>query len=128
MALHDATGRNKTATPRRRLSALGTQWVSNSREMRESPTWRVLPDRARRILDRLELEHMRHGGAENGALPCTYNDFEEAGVRRASVAKAIRQGVCLGFVEITHRGGRSISNIRRPSLYRLTYVVGRGRS
>jgi hypothetical protein len=125
---HDATGRSTLGTPGRRLSALGAQWVAHSRAMRESPAWWALPDNARRVLDRLELEHMRHGGAENGALPCTYNDFEEAGVRRASVALAIRQCVCLGFVEIMRRGGRSMSNVRRPSLYRLTYVVGRGRS
>jgi hypothetical protein len=46
-------------------------------------------------------------------------------VRRASVSLAIRQCVALGFIEITRRGGRSISDVRRPSLYRLTYVFGR---
>jgi hypothetical protein len=125
---HDATGRSMTITPRRKRSTLGEQFVSHSRAMRESPAWQVLPDNARRVLDRLELEHMRHGGADNGALPCTYTDFARAGVRRASVALAIRQCVCLGFIEVTHQGGRSISYVRRPSEYRLTYLVGRGKS
>ena len=35
--------------------------------MRESPAWHHLPDKARRILERLELEHMRHGGDSNAA-------------------------------------------------------------
>ena len=112
---HDATGRGIVSTPRRRRSALGEQFVSHSRAMRESPAWRSLSDNARRVLDRLEVEHMRHGGAENGALRCTYSDFARAGVRRASVALAIRQCVCLGFIEVTRQGGRSISDVRRPS-------------
>ena len=101
-------------------------FVAHSRELRESPAWRALPDNARRLLDRLELEHMLHGGAENGRLPVTYSDFEGAGLRRKSISLAIRQCVAFGFLEITRRGGRSISDIRPPSLYRLTYVHGRG--
>jgi hypothetical protein len=68
---------------------------------------------------------MRHGGAENGALPCTYSDFVGHGIRRASVSLALRQCTALGFLEITHRGGRSISEHRNPSRYRLTYINGR---
>ena len=96
--------------------------------MRESVAWRHLPDTARRVLDRLELEHMRHGGAENGHLICTYSDFVQSGIRRASISLAIRQAVALGFVEVTETGGRSISGFRSPSRYRLTYVNGTGRS
>jgi hypothetical protein len=112
----------------RKPSALGSSFVAHSKEMRESAAWRYLPDYARRVLDRLELEHMRHGGADNGRLPCTYSDFAAAGIRRASVAEAIRQCVNLGFVVVTEAGGRSISVHRKPSLYGLTYVPGRGKS
>lgn len=107
---------------------LTEQFIAHSREMRESPAWRYLPDNARRILDRLELEHMHHGGAENGCLPCTYSDFVRAGLRRASISLAIRQAEALGFLEVTHRGGRAISDARWPSRYRLTYVLGGGKS
>jgi len=65
---------------------------------------------------------------ENGSLPCTYSDFVRAGLRRASVSLAIRQCVALGFVEVTYRGGRSISDFRPPSRYRLTYLNGSGKS
>jgi len=72
---------------------------------------------------------MDHGGADNGRLPCTYSDFVTRGpLRRASISFAVRQCVELGFVEVTYKGGRAISEVRKPSLYRLTYVIGRGRS
>jgi hypothetical protein len=113
---------------RRKNNLIKGQFVAHPRELRESSAWLALPDNARRILDRLEIEHMRHGGAENGTLPCTYSDFVLHGLRRASVSLAIRQCVALGFLEITQRGGRSISEFRNPSRYRLTYTNGRGMS
>jgi hypothetical protein len=109
---------------KRKVNSILKNFVAHPRELRESPAWRALPDNARRVLDRLELEHMRHAGSANGRLPCTYSDFVKAGIRRASVSLAIRQCVALGFLEITRRGGRSISDVRPPSLYRLTHVFG----
>ena len=113
---------------RNRRNAIGESFVAHTREMRESVAWRHLSNNARRVLDRLELEHMRHGAADNGSLPCTYRDFIKSGIRRASIAPSIRQCVALGFLEVTHAGGRSISNLRWPSRYRLTYLNGCGRS
>jgi hypothetical protein len=101
-------------------------FIGHTLEMRRSPAWRALPDDARRILTRLEVEHMEHGGAENGNLVCTYNDFAADGVRRASVALALRQCVALGFVEIVKTGKRAIAEFRSPTRYRLTHVIGRG--
>ncbi|MDB5596251.1 MAG: hypothetical protein JWM36_3212 [Hyphomicrobiales bacterium] len=98
------------------------------REMRESVAWWALPNDARRVLDRLEIEHMRHGGSENGSLICTYSDFAKTGIRRASVALAIRQCVALGFLKIAKQGARSRAEFRAPSLYLLTYVNGGGKS
>jgi hypothetical protein len=112
---------------KRRNPVLG-QFVAHTFEMRASPAWRAIPANARLVLDRLEFEHLAHGGAENGSLKCTYSDFERHGIRRASVAQAIRAAVALGFIEVTYQGGRSISDFRAPSRYRLTYLVGCGRS
>jgi hypothetical protein len=114
--------------PRTRKGSIKGNFVAHTREMRESAAWRNLPDNARRVLDRLEVEHMRHGGAENGHLKCTYKDFEASGLRRASVSLAIRQAVALGFLKVPKRGGRSISDLRTPSEYFLTYVEGWKRS
>jgi hypothetical protein len=109
----------------RKRNSIAESFISHRRSMRESFAWQFLPDNARRVLDRLELEHMRHGGAENGKLICTYSDFAKAGIRRASIALALRQCQALGFLECTRRGW-SISEFRTPSRYRLTYVFGRG--
>lgn len=65
---------------------------------------------------------MLHAGAMNGRLYCTYRDFEAAGLPYKAIATAIRQCVALGFVEITHQGTPSISEVRNPSRYRLTYL------
>ncbi|GGC70783.1 hypothetical protein [Chelatococcus reniformis] len=103
-------------------------FVSHSHAMRISPAWRHLPDDARRVLDQLEVEHMEHGGTENGRLIRTYSDFERGGIRRASVALAIRQASALGFLEITASGQRSAAQFRQANFYRLTYVIGRAPS
>ena len=47
---------------------------------------RVLSLIEHRVLARIELEHMDHGGCENGKLPVTYTDFEKWGVRADSIA------------------------------------------
>lgn len=111
-----------------RKGAIVGAFVAHPLELRRSPAWRALPDDARRVLMRLELEHMEHGGACNGALACTYTDFADDGLRRSSISLAIRQCVALGFLEVTQAGRRSISDFRRPSLYRLTHLNGCGPS
>lgn len=107
---------------RRGRNAIAESFIAHTKEMRESWPWRLLPDNARRVLDRLEVEHMRNGGAENGKLVCTYSQFEEWGLRRQSIALAIRQAVALRFLEIPRKGFRTSAEFRAPSLYRLTYV------
>lgn len=103
--------------------SIGVSWVHHSRDMRESPAWRALPDEGRRVLDRLELEHMRHGGAENGNLICTTMQFhQEAGIRRSSVASAVRQCEALGFIQVSRFGYSRVRSVRPASLYRLTYL------
>jgi hypothetical protein len=97
-------------------------YLATSLEMRVSPAWRGAPDDCRRVLDRLEVEHLRHRLQQNGALVCLYDDFVEWGVRRAAVRLAIEQAVALGFLEITRRGYPARMEVRVPSLYRLTYV------
>jgi len=111
-----------------RKGAIVGAFVAHPLEIRLSHAWKALPDDARRVLFRLEVEHMLHGGACNGALACTYADFHADGLRRSSISLAIRQCVALGFLQVTQAGRRSISDFRRPSLYRITYLNGRGAS
>jgi hypothetical protein len=76
---------------------------------------------------RLEVEHMKHGGAENGRLQVTFNQFVEWGVERNRIAPAIRELVALGIVEITERGCAGNERYRRANRFRLTYVNSKSR-
>src|SRR5208337_2986495 len=76
----------------------------------------------RKALMRIEVEHMSHGGVENGKLPVTYRQLEKWGVRRHSVASGVRELVALGIIEITRRGYSGAADMRAPNLYRLTYL------
>jgi hypothetical protein len=89
----------------------------------ESPARRVLSSSALRVFDRLVIEHCRRGGCENGALPCAYKDLKADGVYADAIARAIRELVAVGIVEVTRKGAG-----RMASLYRVTcFGVGRGK-
>jgi hypothetical protein len=118
-----STGQLKT---NKRTKILG-QLVPHLRDLLESPVWQVLSLSARRVLDRIELEHMDHGGGENGRLPVTFEDFERYGIRRNSISPAIQQCAALGLVEITQVGRAGNSEFRQPNKFRLTYLTAMGR-
>ena len=110
--------------PRRRTFTAG-QFIAHPRAMVESPAMRARASPRGKALDRIEIEHMNHGGAQNGQLPVTYRDFEAWGIARHSVAAAIRELEALGFIEITRRGYGGSAELRTPSHYRLTYCPAR---
>jgi hypothetical protein len=94
--------------------------------MLESPAYRILSLSARRCLDRIEIEHIHHGGQENGQLPVTYDHFSEYGVHRHAIRRALRELAALGFIEITEQGVAGNAAHRAPNKFRLTYIrVGR---
>src|SRR5215831_6113794 len=105
----------------RRRNSIDGQFVAHTIEMIRSPAWSVLSLSARRVLDRIEIEHADHGGNENGRLPVTYDDFECYGIHRHAIAPAIRETVALGFAEITERGRAGNAEFRSPHKFRLTY-------
>jgi hypothetical protein len=106
----------------KRRNQIAGQFVSRPRQLVESSAMRVLSLAAHQALMRIEVEHMSHGGKENGKLPVTYRQLEEWGVRRHSVASGVRELVALGIIEITRRGYSGAADMRAPSLYRLTYL------
>ena len=110
---------------KRRNSIVG-QFAAHTIEMLKSRAWSVLSLSARRLLDRIEIEHADHGGNDNGRLPVTYDDFERYGIHRHSIAAAIREIEALGFAEITERGRAGNAEFRSSHKFRLTYFpVGR---
>lgn len=90
----------------------------------ESPPWCVLSHVAIRVLNRLMIEYRTNGGYKANRLVCTYAQFEAFGIRRKSVAEAINELAALKLVEVVKRGTPSISTLRKPSEYRLTFLNG----
>lgn len=106
---------------RGRRTSIGGQFAPRRIDMLRSPAYCVLSLSARRVLDRLEIELADHGGADNGKLPCTYQDFVNYGLHRHAIYPAIQEVVALGFVEITEQGVAGSAEFRKPNLFRLTY-------
>jgi hypothetical protein len=107
-------------TGRRRRNAISGAFAPRLVEMLESPAYRVLSVSAHRALSRIEIEHAHHGGADNGKLPITFEQFKEYGMDRDAIAPALRQLEALGFIAI-ERGCAGNAEHRRPNLYRLTF-------
>ena len=63
----------------KKRSQIAGQFISRPRQLIKSPSMRVLSRVAHLALMRIEVEHMSHGGAENGRLPITYRQFEIGG-------------------------------------------------
>jgi hypothetical protein len=89
--------------------------------MLEAPTFMVLSGAAQRVLFRLEIELLHHGGNDNGKLIVTFDQFERYGVRRKSIASALRELEALGFIEIVERGCAGNAGYGKPNVFRLTY-------
>jgi hypothetical protein len=101
-------------------------YVKHHRSLIESPAWRCLSRSAKLLLERIELEHLRHGGKKNGKLIVTYDDFREFGVGDfRATAKALREAETVLLLEIV-RGSGGNGEFRTPNLMRLTYVDGAG--
>jgi hypothetical protein len=90
--------------------------------MLESPAWQSLSLVARRVIDRIILEHMAHAGTENGNLVVTYKHFTNFGIRHSSISGAIQEAVERGFVIITEKGRASTGPNRWPTRYALGWL------
>lgn len=115
------TGKH-SARPSKKGSTITEPFVMHRQSLIESDAMGALTLAARRVLDRLQMEHLAHAGKENGRLVVTFEQFEKFGVRRASVAAAIDLLVNVGLVEITEQGRGGNREFRRPNRYRLTFL------
>jgi hypothetical protein len=102
------------------------QFAPRTIEMLRSPAFRALSLTGHRILARIEIEHAKHGGKNNGKLPVTHADFQEFGIHHHAVGPGLREVSALGFVEQTQRGFAGVGEHHRPSLFRLTYLGASG--
>jgi hypothetical protein len=66
----------------------------------ESHAWIAISAPARQVFLRLVIEYGKHRGGENGALPCTFKDFEDYGIGGNQIARSIRELVAVGLIEV----------------------------
>jgi hypothetical protein len=91
-------------------------FVKLPRTLLASAAWRSLTINARRFLDFLMIEHMRHGGKANGLLLAPWDQLEASGIGHRLVSAAIEEAERLGLVDCRRGVGR------RASAYALTWL------
>ncbi len=89
--------------------------------MLDSVAYWTLKPIERTILSVIEIEHMRHGGVENGRLIVTRRQFEKRGIHKDAIAPSIRALEALGFIEL-EREAAGIGDQAQAHRFRLTYV------
>jgi hypothetical protein len=89
--------------------------------MLDSDAYWALKPIERTVLAVIEIEHMRHGGVENGRLIVTRRQFEKRGIPKDAIAPSIRALAALGFIELD-RGAAGIGDLAQAHRFRLTYV------
>lgn len=122
------TGSHSARASKRRPGAIDGPFIPHRLEMLSGAAFGALSLAARRCLDRMEVEHLEHAGRENGELIVTYADFESFGIRRSSVAAALRELENAGFIETTLKGRGGNADFRKASKYRLTFVTAKGQT
>jgi hypothetical protein len=120
----DATGRALPAKDRMQSTGVWAdqKWISLGVELLESYAWRAQSGNARKVVDRLIVEHLHHGSLENGNLAVTYSDFLNYGIRRHSVRLALEEAIALGLINIVEPGAKAWGGFKgKPCRYRLTW-------
>jgi hypothetical protein len=73
------------------------------------------------LLRFLLIEHLRHGGKENGKLIAPYDQLVKLGITRRLIRATIQEVIDRGLLEV-ERQGFAADGTRLPSLYRLTFL------
>jgi hypothetical protein len=103
------------------------RWLWHPHSLLESSSWRTRSLHCRKLIEFLELEHIRHGAVENGRLLAPYSQLEKAGIGRRYIFNAIREAESRGLVRVD-RGGRKGTVMVEVSRFRLTYYWQRFRA
>jgi hypothetical protein len=92
------------------------QFIAIPRGVLESTGWKLLSINARRFLDFVMLEHLRHGGKCNGFLLAPRSQLVKYGIGSHYISAAIEEVENTGLIHC-HRGTG-----RRPSVYGLAWL------
>lgn len=97
-------------------------WVPIRLRLMESAAWRARSIPLIRMLERLEKEHMYHGGSSNGDLCVSFDQFVKAGLSRRIIKRTIELGKDLGLLAVKP-GSQPLEGRMKPeNRYRLTYL------
>jgi hypothetical protein len=91
-------------------------WIKLPLALLDSDAWRSLSINARRLIEFVMIEHMRHGGKANGALMAPRLQLEEFGIGARHISAAIEEAVGKGIINCGRGTGR------KPNLYALTWL------
>lgn len=104
----------------------GEPWVWHTLALLSSPAWRERSVSCMRLIDFLEIEHLQHGGNENGSLVAPYSQLVQFSISRRLISGAIREAERRGLVDV-ERGGKKGTAMTELSRYRLTYLWTKSR-
>jgi hypothetical protein len=114
----DRTGRTINKPARSKVSgALGFPkgvgyCIPIPQHLIDSPAFRNLSLRARRVLDGIVSEWCAHNGHRNGDLIVPYDDLQGRGIRRDAILPAILELQALGLIAV-QRGVKSFGSRTR---------------
>jgi len=85
-------------------------------DLLESDAWHFLSINARRFIDFLMIENMRHGGKRNGQLVAPRKQLEQFGIGARHISAAIEEVERVGLVDCRRGAGR------QPNTYTITWL------
>lgn len=105
-------GRKKKAPPNPAFTTIGdwhdNQFVPLFANMLESELYINLSSAAKEAYTILRLQYK--GSFTGNTIKCSYKRFEKMGMRRNTVARAIVELECFGFIAVNHGGLRHMNN------------------
>ena len=99
----------------------GATWIWHTVELLASPAWCTQSINCRRLINFLEIEHLRHAGNENGSLLATYGQLVGFGIGRRLIHASIAEAEQRGLISVD-RGGRRGVVMTEVNRFRLTYM------
>jgi hypothetical protein len=102
----------------------GAAWIWHTVELLASPAWCTQSINCRRLINFLEVEHLRHAGNENGSLLAPYGQLVGFGIGRRLIHASIAEAERRGLVRVD-RGGRRGVVLTEVNRFRLTYMWSR---
>lgn len=95
-------------------------WMALTLDMLESAAYRTLSPNGRKCWDRLTLEHVAHGGRENGRLIVTHEQFIDYGVTGEYVADGLDELAYKGLIKMQR--GKAGNGTAHPTVFTLTFM------